>query len=65
MLLREKTVAEIKAEIKRLESARIGCADTRILDVIEFRIEERRLQLRRLELPRPSARPKGQGNCQP
>ena len=49
MFLREKAVAQIKAEIERLESARIGCTDTRILEVIEFRIEERRLQLRRLE----------------
>jgi hypothetical protein len=48
MLLREKA-AEIKAEIERLESARIGCTDTRLLDVIEFRIEERRQQLRQLE----------------
>jgi hypothetical protein len=45
MLLREKEVAEIKAEIERLESARIGCTDTRILEVIEVRIEERKLDL--------------------
>jgi hypothetical protein len=27
MILREKAVAEIKAEIESLESARIGCTD--------------------------------------
>ena len=51
MPLRKKAVAEIKAEIERLESARIGCTDTRILKVIEFRIEERRLQLADLNRP--------------
>jgi CRISPR/Cas system CSM-associated protein Csm3 (group 7 of RAMP superfamily) len=36
----QEDIAKIKAEIERLESARIGCSDTRILEVIEFRIEE-------------------------
>jgi hypothetical protein len=56
MLLRE-TAAEIKAEIERLESARIGCSDTRVVDVIEFWIEDLRQQLRQLESPRTTASP--------
>jgi hypothetical protein len=64
MLLRKKAVAEIKAEIERLESARIDCTDARILKVIEVRIEERRLQLRRLESSSPERQQK-LGNCQP
>jgi hypothetical protein len=54
MLLRE-TAAEIKAEIERLESARIGCSDTRVVDVIEFWIEDLRQQLHQLESPRRTA----------
>jgi hypothetical protein len=57
-------VAEIKAEIEALESAKIGCTDTRILEVIEFRIEERRLRLGQLESSSPDKQQK-QGNCQP
>ena len=64
MLLREKAVAEIQAEIERLESSRCDCTDTRILELIEFRIEEQKLQLRQLEL---SSRDREQklGDCQP
>jgi hypothetical protein len=57
-------VAEIKAEIEALESARISCADIRILKVIEFRIEERMLQLRQIESSSPDRQQK-RGNCQP
>jgi hypothetical protein len=42
--------AKIKGEIEKLESARKDCFDTRIQEVIEFRIEERRLKLRQIEL---------------
>jgi len=41
--------AKIQAEIQKLESARKTCLDTRILEVIEFRIEERRLRLREIQ----------------
>jgi len=44
MFLREE-IAKVKAEIERLEAAREGCSDTRILEVIEFRIEEQKLRL--------------------
>jgi hypothetical protein len=60
----EKAVAEIKPEIERLESSRFDCTDTRILEVIEFRIEEQKLQLRQLELSSPEREQK-LGNCQP
>ena len=52
MFLREE-IAKVKAEIERLESARIGCSDTRILEVIEFRIEERRLRLHEIRSAAP------------
>jgi hypothetical protein len=64
MFLREKAAAQIKAEIERLEFARIGCTDARILEVIEFRIEERRLQLRQLDSYSPE-KPQKLRNCQP
>jgi hypothetical protein len=41
--------AKIRAEIEKLESARKDCFDTRILEVIEFRIEERKLKLRQIQ----------------
>jgi hypothetical protein len=46
-------IAKIKAEIERLESAREGCSDTRILEVIEFRIEERKLLLHEIRSAAP------------
>lgn len=48
--------AKIRAEIAKLESARKSCLDTRILEVIEFRIEERRLRLREIQSAPLSAR---------
>jgi hypothetical protein len=45
-------VAKIKAEIENLRAALDGCTDTRIREVIEFRIEERRLQLASFPSPR-------------
>ena len=37
--------SKIKAEIEKLESALEGCTDSRIREVIEIRLEERRLRL--------------------
>jgi hypothetical protein len=41
--------AKIRAEIEKLESARKDCFDTCIREVIDFRIEERKLKLRQIE----------------
>ena len=41
-------IAKIKAEIKELESALGGCTDSRIREVIEIRIEERKAKLAQL-----------------
>ncbi len=45
-------IASIKAEIENLRSALDACTDSRIREVIEFRIEERRLKLAQSESPR-------------
>jgi hypothetical protein len=50
--------AKIQAEIAKLESARKDCHDSRILDVIEFRIEERRLKLRQIQSHPSSSHPR-------
>ena len=47
MFLQEE-MAKIKAEIESLEAAREDCTDTRIQEVIEFRIGERRMQLHQI-----------------
>jgi hypothetical protein len=49
--------AKIRAEIEKLESARKNCIDTRIQEVIEFRIEERKLKLRQIQSISKSPRP--------
>lgn len=50
-------IASIKAEIENLRSALDTCTDSRIREVIEFRIEERRLKLAQYESPRASKKP--------
>jgi hypothetical protein len=52
MFLRED-IAKIKAEIEGLEAARKECSDTRILEVIEFRIEERKIRLHEIRSAAP------------
>jgi hypothetical protein len=41
-------IPNIKAEIKELESALEGCTDSRIRELIEIRIEERKTKLSQL-----------------
>jgi hypothetical protein len=50
-------VAKLKAEIESLQASLDGCTDTRIREVIEFRIEERRLQLAQYQSPRKTRKP--------
>lgn len=50
-------VAKIKTEIKNLRSALEGCTDSRIREVIEFRIEERTLLLAQYQSPRRGKNP--------
>jgi hypothetical protein len=46
-------IAEITAELEKLESALKNVTDTSIREVIEMRIEECRLRLRQLQASRP------------
>ncbi|MHB8215743.1 MAG: hypothetical protein ACYDDS_06645 [Candidatus Sulfotelmatobacter sp.] len=46
-------IAKIKAEIAALESALKTCTDTNIREVIEFRLEERKIKLAQLQSPQP------------
>jgi anti-sigma-K factor RskA len=50
-------IAALKAQIEYLEFARKDTTDTRIREVIEFRLEEQRLKLFQLESTQRSVSP--------
>jgi hypothetical protein len=51
-MLPPKEMTKVKAEIENLKSALTNCTNTPIREVIEIRIEERRLKSAQLQAPR-------------